>query len=570
MTRLQLIALVGDRVFDLPPECRFVLGRALGNDLPVLDPTISRRHAEVWREGEVVQVRDLGSSNGTFVNGRRVESGTVAPDEEVTFGKVTFVLRASEAIVPEADTSSVKQDGGAAPHPSATILRARPVGFLEPRVRPLRDTGSGTAGAGGSAPAVRAGSAPPPDQAGASLSPATTGEPTGATPAARPVTGRVERRLELLLAVSHALGRARDTDALLRDVVEMVFEIMEADRAAVLLLDDAGALVPVVARDASGAPLTESVPRSIADRAVTERIAILSDDAPQDQRFTGESIVAQHVRSAICAPLLGSDGAPLGVLYVDNRTLTHRYTDDDLDFAIAFAGLAGVALENSRFAERLRSEAVVRANFERYFAPALAARIADDPAASRLGGDRRTVAVLFSDIRGFTTLAESMAPDDVAALLTEYFTQMVECVFRHGGTLDKFVGDAVLAQWGAPIGDEGDAQRALDAAMEMQRELAALNARWRALGQPELGIGIGLSFGEVFAGNIGSERRLEYTIIGDTVNVASRLSSIAAAGQILLTGELREALRTPVPLLQEAPLELRGKSRRVDVYRVAS
>ena len=568
MTRLQLVALVGDRTFDLPSECRFVLGRALGNDLPVLDPTISRRHAEVWREDEVVHVRDLGSSNGTFVNGRRVESGTVAPNEEVTFGKVSFVLRASEAVpVPRLQPSGEHDVAAPSPHPSATILRARPVGFLEPRVGPLRAVG-GTGSADATAAAAPLG-APQPSAAAATPVTGRTDAATGATPVVRAAADRVQRRLELLLAVSHALGRARDPDALLRDVVEMVFEIMEADRAAVLLLDAAGALVPVVARDAAGAPLTQPVPRSIANRAVTERVALLSDDAPQDQRFDGASIVAQHVRSAICAPLLGSDGAPLGVLYVDNRTLTHRYTDDDLDFAIAFAGMTGVALENSRFAERLRGEAVVRANFERYFAPSLAARIAGDPEASRLGGDRRTVAVLFSDIRGFTALAETMPPDGVAALLTEYFTQMVECVFRHGGTLDKFVGDAVLAQWGAPIGGDDDAQRALDAAMEMQRELATLNARWRELGRPELGIGIGLSYGEVFAGNIGSERRLEYTIIGDTVNVASRLSSTAAAGQILLTDELRQALRTPVPLLQEAPLELRGKSRRVDVYRVA-
>jgi adenylate cyclase len=311
------------------------------------------------------------------------------------------------------------------------------------------------------------------------------------------------------------------------------------------------------------------VPSSIARRAIDERVAILSDDAPEDQRFGGASIIVQQVRSAICAPLLGSDGAPIGVLYVDNRTLTHRYGDDDLDFVIAFAGLAGVALENSRFAERLRREALVRANFERYFAPALAERIASNPGTARLGGDRRPVAVLFSDIRDFTSLAESMRPDDVAALLTEYFTQMVECVFRHGGALDKFIGDAILAQWGAPIGSDDDADQALRAAVEMQRELATLNERWRARGRPELGVGMGLSFGEVFAGNIGSERRLEYTIIGDTVNVASRLSAAARAGEILVTDDLRRALRSAPGLEACAPLTLRGKSQPVPVYRVA-
>jgi adenylate cyclase len=161
-----------------------------------------------------------------------------------------------------------------------------------------------------------------------------------------------------------------------------------------------------------------------------------------------------------------------------------------------------------------------------------------------------------------------MNPDAMASLLTEYFTEMVECVFRHDGTLDKFIGDAVMAQWGAPLGNPDDADRAMGAALDMMKALDMLNARWKAQGRPTLQIGIGLNHGEAFAGNIGSERRLEFTVIGDTVNTASRLCSAADGGEILLSDEMRRALSSPPPLDVCPPMELKNKSQPVRVYRV--
>jgi adenylate cyclase len=152
--------------------------------------------------------------------------------------------------------------------------------------------------------------------------------------------------------------------------------------------------------------------------------------------------------------------------------------------------------------------------------------------------------------------------------LSEYFTEMVDCVFRNDGTLDKFMGDAVMAQWGAPIANENDPDRAIRAAMDMIRGLAKLNVKWKAEGRPQLQIGIGLNYGEAFAGNIGSERRLEFTVIGDVVNTASRLCSAAGPGEILITEEMREALGAPPRLKECPPMELRGKSHPIPVYRV--
>jgi adenylate cyclase len=156
----------------------------------------------------------------------------------------------------------------------------------------------------------------------------------------------------------------------------------------------------------------------------------------------------------------------------------------------------------------------------------------------------------------------------MASLLTEYFTEMVECVFRHDGTLDKFIGDAVMAQWGAPLGNPDDADRAMRSALDMMEALRTLNTRWRSEGRPTLEIGIGLNQGEAFAGNIGSERRLEFTVIGDTVNTASRLCSAAGPGEILISDEMRRALSAPPALAACPPMELKNKSQPVTVFLV--
>ena len=528
---IRLISPDGTQSYDLREGVPMIVGRAPTCDLPVFDPTISRRHAELVADGEVLRIRDLGSSNGTFVNGAKIEAFDAILDDLVAFGKVGFRLESFLAAAPVA----------AAPPPP-------PAGATIVRQIPMRD----------SAAAIASLNAPPTVPGG--LNRAVTGSAVG-------VVDKNQQKLATLLEVSKGLTRAVDVDTILDKIVGYAYQTLEVDRVAILLLDG-DELVPKISRDKRGGDAPRSVPQSIARKAMSEKVALLSDNAGEDQRFGGQSILMQQVRSAICAPLIGSEDRVLGVLYVDNPSITHRFSDEDLEFLVAFAGIAAVAIENSQFAERIRREALVRSNFERYFAPQLAARIASSAEATKLGGDKRQVVVLFSDIRGFTALSETMNPDDMATLLTEYFTEMVDCVFRHDGTLDKFIGDAVMAQWGAPLGNPDDADRAMAAALEMMAELKKLNARWESQGRPTLQIGIGLNQGEAFAGNIGSERRLEYTVIGDTVNTSSRLCSAAGPGEILISEEMRRALTSPPPLSACPPMELKGKAQPVPVFLV--
>ncbi|MEO8562046.1 MAG: adenylate/guanylate cyclase domain-containing protein [bacterium] len=530
----RLISPDGTQSYDLKMHAPLIVGRAPTCDLPVVDPTISRRHAELVCEEGGVLLRDLGSSNGTFVNGTKVQTATLEVDDLVAFGKVAFRL---ESFVPST------------PPIAMSAVPGGPLGPTIVRQLPMRDAQAALAKLGSTSTAP--------------------GLLTRAivSPLSAPPSDKSQQKLATLLEVAKGLARAVDVNAILDKIVAYAYQTLDVDRVAILLLDEKGDLVPKISRDKRGGDTPRSVPQSIALKAVEEKVALLTDNAVADERFGGDSIVMQQVRSAICAPLIGSEERVLGVLYVDNPSSQHRFTDEDLEFLVAFAGIAAVAIENSEFAERIRREALVRSNFERYFAPQLAARIASSSGGIQLGGDKRPVAVLFSDIRGFTALSESMNPDEMASLLTEYFTEMVECVFRHGGTLDKFIGDAVMAQWGAPLGQSDDPDRAMQAAIEMMHALARLNEHWEAQGRPRLEIGIGLNYGEAFAGNIGSERRLEFTVIGDTVNTASRLCSSAGSGEILISDEMRRALSAPPPL-EESTAELKGKSQPVPVFRV--
>ena len=530
---------------ELRSGMSLVVGRAPSSDIAIFDPTISRRHAElqVDESGAMVHVRDLGSSNGTFYNGERLPEGdtaAVSPGDTITFGKVTFRLQPITPAVAYAMSPSVEDGNGvsaASPVGSATIVRQLPVRDSQGALSALR-----------------------------SSDPRLSTSPSEASVLPE---DKSEQKLATLLEVSKGLGKAADIDALLDKIVRYAYQILDVDRVAILLREDGGELIPKIARDKRGSDQPRAVPQSIARKVVEDKVAILSDNAGEDTRFGGQSILMQQIRSAICCPLVGSEEKVFGVLYVDNVTTTHRFSEHDLEYLIAFAGIAAAGIENQQFAQRIQRELLVRENLTRYFAPQVADRIANSREAARLGGDKRPVAVLFADIRGFTPLAETMKPDDMANLLSEFFTEMVECVFRHEGTLDKFLGDSVMAQWGAPIASDEDADKAMRAAIDMLDALEMLNRGWQREGRPQLQIGVGLNYGEAFAGNIGSERRLEFTVIGDTVNTASRLCAAAGPGEILLTDEMRRALNSPPPLIQCESMELKGKREPVPVFRVS-
>ena len=236
-------------------------------------------------------------------------------------------------------------------------------------------------------------------------------------------------------------------------------------------------------------------------------------------------------------------------------------------FGLALATFAGTVWQ---YVVEGRQKRQMKTLFGRYVSPDVFAHLVANPDVAQLGGQRREMSVLFSDIRGFTTAAERLSPEEVVAQLNEYFSAMVEVLFRHQGTLDKFVGDMVMGLFGAPVADPRHADHAVAAAVDMVTTLEGLNTAWEARGMPRMEIGIGVNSGEMIAGNIGASSIMSYTVIGDAVNLGARLESLNKeyGTKILISEATRARLTSPVSTREIGSVTVKGKTTAVLVHAV--
>jgi adenylate cyclase len=222
----------------------------------------------------------------------------------------------------------------------------------------------------------------------------------------------------------------------------------------------------------------------------------------------------------------------------------------------------------NRMVRSLREKEMIKRAFTRYVAREVVEEVLKDPEHLMLSGERREATVLFCDIRGFTTLSERLTPEQVVSLLNEFYTTAIETTFKHDGTLDKFLGDAVMCVFGAPIAHPDHAARAVKTAIDMRTALTELSKRRSMRGLDPFEVGIGVALGEVVAGTVGTEERMEYTVIGDSVNVAARLQGHAKAGSILLSRRTYEAVHDLVEAMSRGAMKVKGKEEEVEVYEV--
>ncbi len=279
-------------------------------------------------------------------------------------------------------------------------------------------------------------------------------------------------------------------------------------------------------------------------------------------------VLQEGIKASLTCPLVARDKV-IGFIFFSSRQ-KNAYHDQHVELFSQIAGELALTLEKSRAYEELylRNE-FIRKVFGQYVTNEVAEYVLNQNGPLELGGDRRTVTVLMADLRGFTPMSEGLAPEAVVDALNSYLSAMTDVIMKYGGSIDNFIGDAIMAVFGVPVAKPDDAERAVACAIEMQNAMAQVNANNAERGLPNLAMGIGLNTGEVVAGNIGSDRRMKYSVIGAPVNLAARIEAMSSGGQILASDSTFEAVKDIVQTDGRLNVQLKGIDGTVPIHEIS-
>lgn len=520
MTAAKLILVSGEGPREQPLSAFNTLGRHPDNSVQILDRIVSKEHCRitVGPQGDYV-IRDIGSLNGTYVNGQKVGEHTLAHGDQITLGNTSLRFEVDDAPAQQRQLRNV------------TMMRDQVQSQVRSRV-----------------------------QASERFLPGSEIDDVDALRADY-------EKLRVAHELSQKLSVGTDLDELLQRIVDETFSLIRADRAVILLADpDTNDLSPSYVKQKNE---NEEIrlSSSILDEVKNKKQAVLSSDAMVDERFkAAKSIIMQGIRSTMCVPLLYKDQF-LGAMHMDSQLNTGAFTEKDLLLFQGIATQAAIAIQNHRLAKKIESEASTRAQFQRLLSPNLVDQIVQGALQLDESGSEVDVTMLFADIRGFTSMSERHTPEEMVKTLNEYFEVMVDVLFKHGGTLDKYVGDEIIGLFGAPVAIPDSSLRAVRCALDMLRALDEFNRLRTEQNLEPIQIGIGINTGPVIAGAIGSSRTLQYTVIGDAVNVAARLCSVAKAGEILVSESTMQHCREFVVVEERQAVHVKGKSGALPIFR---
>jgi adenylate cyclase len=615
MARLVLQTAEGQQIVELRQTNS--LGRHPSNTIQLLDKIVSKEHCIVEQRGTMYVLRDLGSLNGTYVNQKRVHGESeLKHGDEIALGQTKARFE---------DTPASHYP----PPPSTTAAPGWQQAQVWPPGSPQAPPGSQAVPSGQYPAYVRQ---PPPNQAfpGQRPPPGPPGKPPAVPPPGPPplpkrpppaamrtpargfstaylpsvpTTTHIEtedearqigaeiaaterdfrafdeiagnpaqlradyERLRLSYELTRDIADEKDTQQLLEKILKSIFRFIPAQRGVIFLQDEAGEMQPVASHRNDGGKGAISVSTTILKKVVQDRSAVLTHDAAMDFAASkGKSMILNQIQSAIVAPMLHNEEL-FGVLWLDSKSLA-QFQPKDLELVSAVANQAAMFIEINMLGQQVQDELLTRERLSRLLSPNVAERVIKGQVDVAPGGTRHDVTVYNSDIRGFTRMSEHTPPEEIVEMLNAYFEAMVDTIFKWEGTLDKFMGDGIMAVWGAPMAHPDDPERAVECALEQSEVLGAFNRDRVARGQPALGVGVGIHTGPVVAGYIGSSKALSYTVIGDVANVSARVCAKARAGQIVVSAETRARLGPRFEVEELAPMRIRGKDKPITVFNV--
>ena len=517
------------RIADVRSELS--IGRTEGNDLVLNHPSVSRKHARIEARGNHWWIVDLKSTNGVKLNGSLINESQVGAGDKILIGSVQLEVKAMPSV--EFTGESMFDN------PSGTVIR-RISDFNSEFGLDLNEIAQQP---------VR-----PPSE-----------------PGAPPQVTR-EKIFQVLVQVAKSLLQTEELSDLLETVMDMIFRYLPVERGLIILFDEAGNPVPKLTKFIEGADQNDiPISRTILKMVAEQQVSLMTSNALEDARLLGGKSIAIHgIRSAMCVPLWNRQRV-IGAVQVDSPIHIGRFTEEDLDLLTALANFAAVAIERAQLAEKIEQERKIRSKMERYHSPAVIDEIVKGAGVDEDEVRTADVSILFADISGFTTVSETKAPEEVAAYLSNFFSAAVDAIFAYGGTLDKFIGDAVMAFFGAPIPQEDHADRAIMAGLMMMERIEDWNQQREREGLPPVRIRVGINSGPAVVGNVGTEKRVDYTVLGSSVNVASRLESgVAKPGQLVISQNTLDRAIGNFDAEALGEFALKGLQQKMPVYQIRS
>jgi len=514
----------------------FRIGSHVSNQLVLDGAGVADVHAEIQKDARGFRLVSLGPE--VFVNNLAVEKESLAHGDVIRIGDVELVFDDPPAAADDYLPPPPDQDFYNLEELSEMEI-ARPVSEFEPVVEELFSLPKGKSR----------------DIAGPGLDASET--------------IAAEKNLFLLYKVARSLNSTRALPDVLSSSLDIILNQVGASRGGVFLLDETADMELLVSRDmpVESSHDMETI-REIIRTSIMENTARLCADACYDPDFAGEdSVSAAELHSVICIPLWDSEEI-LGALYLDKQMESYVFNQQDLELLTAVAGQIAVKVRQEQIQSQMRENALLQANLERFHSPDVARLILDQ---SRQEGEtsflrEKEVTILFADISNFTSLLERLEPGRAADLLNSFFDEMTSIIFKYRGTVDKFIGDAIMANFGAPISHGNDAELAIFSAIDMMRKMEEFKASQKD--EEKFDIRIGINTGVVIAGYIGSRTRIEYSVLGDPVNVAARIQHIASPGSILAGESTYAKVSNLFHFRDKGISNLKGKKQTTRVYEV--